>query len=212
MVYCFALAIFALVEGIDHRIIKFSDAGARCAAVSLCQRCIKHGDVPCGLERLFLFLIPTLAVLALMPLAAELIPVSYNSKVFGTDYNYTHPVLFQVHEIRYLPLVAIVLLTISFVVLRFKKQERVLWSKVFFVAGAGALGFSFFRLVLFQVYRDNLTWFVAWEELTEFMFMVGVGVVLWAFWRSGPGRHGRGLQSQTTQTKPVGGLENDPGR
>jgi hypothetical protein len=40
-----------------------------------------------------------------------------------------------------------------------------------------------FRLVLFQVYRDNLTWFVFWEEVTELIYIVGVGAVLWIFRR-----------------------------
>ena len=72
----------------------------------------------------------------------------------------------------------------SLVVLFLKKNEPVLWSKLFLAAGVGALGFSFFRLVFVQVYRDNLAWFSFWEEVTELIFVAGVGLVLWLF------RHG----------------------
>ena len=59
-----------------------------------------------------------------------------------------------------------------------------LWSKFFLAAGVGALGFSCFRLVFVQVYRDNLAWFSFWEEVTELIFVVGAALVLWIF------RHG----------------------
>ena len=44
---------YALLDGLDRRIIMLSDASRRCAAIGLCGRCIKHADVPCGLRRLF---------------------------------------------------------------------------------------------------------------------------------------------------------------
>ena len=56
-----------------------------------------------------------------------------------------------------------------------------LWSKVFFAAGMGTMGFSFLRLVLFHAFRDNLVWFGAWEEVTELLFVLGVGATLWIF-------------------------------
>ena len=56
-----------------------------------------------------------------------------------------------------------------------------LWSKIFFAAGIGAMGFSFFRLFLLHCYRDNLVWFAAWEEITEMLFILGVTLVLWTF-------------------------------
>lgn len=181
MVLCFGLTLFALLEGLDRRLIRLSDPEGRCAAVGLCQRCIKHADVPCGLRRLFLFLIPAAMVVALAPLVAELVPVSYNTRIFGDFYNYSHPVVYQVYEVRYLPLAAMVLLAISLAILAWKQRNAVLWSKVFFAAGAGAIGFSFFRLVFFHAYRDNLVWFGAWEEITELLFVAAVALVLWVF-------------------------------
>ncbi len=49
---------------------------------------------------------------------------------------------------------------------------------MFFSAGTGFLGFGFFRLIFFGVYRDNLVWPNFWEELTELMYVAGVGFVL----------------------------------
>ena len=46
------------------------------------------------------------------------------------------------------------------------------------------MGFGLFRLVLLQVYRDNLVWYAAWEEVTELLFVLSAGLVLWIF------RHG----------------------
>jgi rhodanese-related sulfurtransferase len=184
MVLCFGLTAFAILEGIDHRLIGLSDLNARCAALGLCQRCVKHADVPCGFRRLFLFLIPAAAIVSLAPLCAQLAAVSYNTRIFGTFYNYSHSIVYQVFEVRYLPAVAALLLTASLLLLQFKRNNPVLWSKVFFAAGAGAIGFSFFRLVMFHAYRDNLVWYAAWEEITELLFIVGVGIVLWIF------RHG----------------------
>jgi rhodanese-related sulfurtransferase len=181
MVLCFGLTTYALLEGIDQRLIKLSDPQARCAALGLCHRCIKHADVPCGLRRVFLFLIPAMIIIALAPLSAALVPVSYNTTIFGTFYNYSHPVLCQIFETRYLPATAVVLFTTSLGILRYARKNPVLWSKVFFSAGFGAIGFSFFRLLVFHAYRDNLVWFGAWEEVTELLFILGVGLVLWVF-------------------------------
>lgn len=184
MVLCFGLTTFALLEGVDHRLIEFSEPEAKCAALALCRRCIKYTDAPCGLKRTFLVTIPALMVVCAMPLCADFITTSYNSRVFGTFYNFAHPVVYQIYEIRYCPAVALVLFGASLAVLTMKKNEPVLWSKLFLAAGAGALGFSFFRLAFAQFYRDNLAWFTFWEEITELIFVAGAGLVLWIF------RHG----------------------
>ncbi len=184
MVLCFGLSAFALVEAADRRLVKFSDPEARCAAAGLCRRCAKHADAPCGLRRTFLFLLPALMLLCGVPLLADFITVSYNTEILGTFYNFSHPVLYQIYEIRYCPAAALTLLGVSLAVLALKRRDPVAWSKVFFAAGVGALGFSFFRLVFVQVYRDDLAWFTFWEETTEAIFLLGVGLLLWLF------RHG----------------------
>lgn len=184
MVFCFGLTTFALLEAVDHRLVKYSDAESRCAALSLCRRCIKYADTPCGLRRTFLFMIPALMVLCGAPLSADFILPAYNTRILGTFYSLGHPVIHQVFEIRYCPAVALGLLIASLAVLMFKKRDAVQWSKLFLAAGLGALGFSYFRLAFVQIYRDNLVWYSFWEEITELIFVAGAGLVLWFF------RHG----------------------
>jgi hypothetical protein len=181
MVLCFGLTTYALLEGIDLRLLRLSAPDARCAAAGLCRRCVKHADAPCGLRRVFQFLLPALMIVALAPLCAGLLPVSYNTTVFGTFYNYSHPIVHQVFEMRYLPAAAFVLLGVSLALLRPARQDPMLWSKVFLAAGVGAMGFGFFRMFLVHCYRDNLVWFAAWEEITELLFVLGVAIVLWTF-------------------------------
>ncbi len=181
MVGCMGLTVFAFFEGLDRRLIKLSDPEAGCAALSLCHRCHKYAPAPCGLRRLFLLFIPVLALLALMPLTAATHAVAYRTRILGADYLYSHPVVYQLFEIRYCPVAAMGLFAVSFLLLRFKREEPVAWSKAFFAGGFGFLGFGFFRLVLFHAYRDNLVWFGFWEELTELMFIASVAAVLWIF-------------------------------
>jgi hypothetical protein len=122
-------------------------------------------------------------ILCFMPLTAVLLPVSYNTLILGTLYNYSHAVVHQIYEIRILPLMAFVLFAVSWCLLRYRKQEPVAWSKAFFAAGTGALGFSLFRMILLHTYSDNLVWFAAWEEITELIFILGTGIVLIIFWQ-----------------------------
>ena len=64
MVVCFGFAAYAFLEGIDLRIIRFSAENEKCAALSLCDGCIKYTDAPCGLKRLFMVLIPAMSVVS----------------------------------------------------------------------------------------------------------------------------------------------------
>jgi rhodanese-related sulfurtransferase len=181
MVLSFAFAAYAAFEGIDSRLIHYSDPEGRCAAVPLCHGCIKHADVPCGLKRTFLLAIPILIVLAAMPLCAEPLGIAYNTRVLGTLYTYTHPVVHQVFEIRLCPLAAMLLLTVSLAILLVRRDDPVRPAKVFFAGGLGCLGFSFLRMIIFHVYQDNQVWFTAWEELTELAFIAATAGMLWIF-------------------------------
>jgi rhodanese-related sulfurtransferase len=182
MVLTFAYTIYALLEGLDARLIHYSDAG-RCAAGGLCHGCIKHAQVSCGLRRLFLMLTPATALLAGVPLLASFRTTAYNTSIFGVLHTYTHPILEQVYEWRFLPVVAVALLSASFFVLWLVERHPTPLAKILFAAGAGALGFSFFRLVLVACYSDHLVWFDAWEETTELMYTLLVGGVLIVFHR-----------------------------
>ncbi len=183
MMVSFGFFTYAILEALDQRIIHYSDPEEKCAVLSLCHQCIKDGAVFCKLTRMLYFLIPSFIVLAFIPLLASIFSVSYNTTIFDVFYNYSHPVIYQVFEIRYCPIYAVMLFITSFLVLLLKKNNAVGLSKVLFAAGMGPLGFAFLRLILFSLYQDNLVWFNFWEELTELMFIVGVGFTLWIFQR-----------------------------
>jgi len=181
MVAGFGFATYAIFQGIDSRLIHLSDPGRKCAALIMCRACIKYGDHPCRLKQMFYFVIPAAAVLAVIPFSSSFKAVSYNTHIWGTFYNFSHPVLYQIYEIRYCPVFAIILFLVSFLVLRLKKNNAIEWAKIFFSAGAGALGFGLLRLILFSLHSDDLVWFDSWEEVTELLFVAGVCVTLWAF-------------------------------
>ena len=173
MVVAFGFFIYAIIEGLDSRVIRLSAWGQRCAALELCGPCIKSEDVDCGARKILLLLIPVAFILAFIPLQVEFSPVSYNSVILGTPYNYSHPILYQIFEKRYCPILALTLLAIAFVIL-WRQPRRSLspYMWVLFTAGLGALTFSFFRLLLGMVYENNLIWSTFWEELTELVFVI----------------------------------------
>ncbi len=182
MVLTFGYTTYALLEGIDRRLIHFSDE-TRCAASGLCHGCIKHVPMGCGLRRVFLLLVPGTAVLAAIPLFSSFREFGYNTMIFGAAHVYRHPLLHQYYELRYLPWAAIVLLGACFAVLLLIERHPVPFSKMLFAAAAGAIGFSFFRLVLVAVFVDNQVWFAAWEEATELLYVALAGGILLIFRR-----------------------------
>jgi len=181
MVLAFTFFVYALLEGLDTRVVSFSDSAKPCAAVKICPACYKNGNAPCGLKRLFLLLIPLSIVIAFMPLCAPLKAISYNTDILGAICNLSHDLAYLVYEIRYCPIAAMTLFTVAFLVLAFKKESPVALSKVWFSFGAGALAFGMMRWVLLGVYQDRMTWFTAWEEITELIFILATGITLWLF-------------------------------
>ncbi len=180
MVLAFAFTVYALLEGIDSRLVHFSD-DTRCAASPLCGCCVKHGDVPCGLRLLFMLLLPALAVLAALPLSAEVHADIYNTRILGVLHTYRHPVINQIYELRILPIAAIVLLAACLIVVWRVEQRPFPVSKILFSAAAGAMGFSLFRLMVVAPFANDQVWFVAWEETTELLYVAVIAGVLLIF-------------------------------
>jgi hypothetical protein len=177
----FAFVSWAAMEGVDGRLIHFSAAKDRCAAIPLCRRCIKYADEPCGFRRLFLFTVPASAVLALLPLTADFKLTSYGSNVLGSLVCYSHTAASQLFELRFCPALALALFAASWLALRFKRNDPVPWSKLLFAAGLGPLGFGTMRMALVATFSDDLMWFETWEEWTELLFVLGVAAALWIF-------------------------------
>lgn len=181
MLVSFSLASFALLEGLDRRVLGLSDSDRRCAATSLCGRCIKHAPVPCGLRRAFLILIPGLMAIALVLPTSDWQGTSYNTSVFGQLYNYAHLYIYQVFENWYCAAAAVLALGISLILLVWGGQAAIAPAKLFFAAGVGPLGFGLLRCALGGLYDENRVWYLFWEEFTELLFIAGVVLLLWNF-------------------------------
>ncbi len=194
MLLAFSFITYALLEGFDRRILQLSDPHHKCAALGLCKTCIKYTGASCGLKRTFFLIIPALALVALIPLTAAWQSVSYNTIIFGTFYNYSHPVVHQQMEILYCPLAALALLAASLLVLMFKKENPLGPAKVVFAGGVGCLGFALLRATFFRLPGSDLMWSVFWEEATEWLFIIGVCAILWIF--------RQGLMLQATRNVP----------
>jgi hypothetical protein len=182
MVLSFAFGIHALLEGMDGRIIHYSDAG-RCALAGMCVGCAKHADVPCGLRRAFMVMLPILAVAAAMPLCSSLRDTAYSTQVLGATHVYRHPLVHQVYELRYLPAAAIALFGACLLTVRFVERRAIPISKLLFAAAGGAMGFSLFRMLLVASYIDNQVWFAVCEEMLEFLSIAAICGMLVLFRR-----------------------------
>jgi len=181
MLLCFGFTAFAVLEGIDRRILMLSDPGRRCAAVGLCRACMKHADVPCGLKQTFYLVIPALIVIALMLPVADWQDNSYTTLVFGQLYHYAHLRVYQQFENWYCAAAAIAMFAASLAILALKKHNPIAPAKIALAAGIGPLGFGMLRMVLGGAYDQNRVWYLFWEETTELLFILGVCFVLWTF-------------------------------
>jgi len=181
MVICFGFVTYALFHGVDKYVIHYSDQSKKCAFLGLCAQCFKYEAVSCVLIKIFIFISLATSVISLMPLFAELKMISYNTEIWRTLYNYSHPVIYQIFEVRYCPIIAGLAFASAGLILLTKKDDPLPLAKIVFAAGCGSAGFSFFRFILFHGYQDNLVWMEFWEEITEFIFIGGVAFLLWQF-------------------------------
>jgi hypothetical protein len=182
MVLAFGFTALAVIEALDERILGVRDRSVSCAALTVCPACYKHRQgVRCGAHNLTIHLIPLVIVVALMPLLAPIHDVSYNTTIVGTPYNYHHPAVLQIFELRYLPVAAIALLAAAFVVLRRAPSPDAPTGRLLLALGVGFLGFSLFRLIIHGVYLERLAWFIVTEEVLELLSVVLIGIVLWLF-------------------------------
>lgn len=181
MVLCLALIGYAFLEGFDRRVIHVTQARRRCALLPLCRSCYKTHDVPCGMKRTFMLITLAIAALAFIPLSASLDATSYNGRLFGVLFNFSHPGIHQFYEIRYLPVVALGFLAVALLLLLYNRKDPIVLARIPFSAGAGALGYSLLMLMLYAAFRSNLVWYLFWEEGTELLLIVAIGVFLWIF-------------------------------
>ncbi len=183
MFVSFSFIAYAVLEGVDHRILGLSDPERRCTALRLCGACSKHADVPCGLHRCFYLLLAALLAITLIVPTADWHDNSYNTLIFGASYNYGHLRVFQQVENWYYPAVAMVLFSVSLTILFVQRRDPIPAAKLAFAAGLGPLGFGMFRMLLGAAYDQHRVWFLVWEETTEFLLISGICGLLWIFHR-----------------------------
>lgn len=154
---------------------------ASCALHPLCGTCTKTARSACRLRRMAQLLVPLLAIVALLPCTAELQGSAYTTLVLGMLHGYGHPVLHQLFELRYLPVVACALFLSCEVTLLWGKRAAAELAPLLFSAGMGALGFSYLRMMLVAPFAHDQLWFAFWEETTELIYIGAVVAVLWLF-------------------------------
>lgn len=182
MVAAFGFIAFALLEGLDRRVLQYSDPQKRCAFAGICGECVKGQGGRCRLRQLFQLTSLAMGMAALIPLSSALREVSYNASIFGTLYHYTRLGVHQWFEVRYCPALAVGLFVAGFVIVQRSAEPQIPYlARVLVCAGIGATGFSLFRLFFGAAFESNLAWAASWEELTELLLMVVVAYVLWLF-------------------------------
>jgi len=149
----------------------------------LCGRCWKKEQVSCGVQRLFLFLAPALALMALMPLCTPLQRLDVVGGVFLSEVRWAKGLEAQLIEFRLYPLVACVLLL--WTTIQLARGDRVALERAQrpFFYGFGFVSYSLMRYLLFFAYLARPTWSNWWEELTELIAVGAVAVLLWVFRR-----------------------------
>ncbi len=178
-----ALMPWGLFRLLDDRVLHLSDPQARCTVQRLCGRCWKKEQVSCGLQRLFLLVAPALALVALMPLSGRLHRIDLLLPTFGTDVHWFKGVPAQLVEFRLFPLLAVGLFLWTTLSLLLGGKAALERAQLPFFAGFGVLSYSLLRFFLFAAYERMPAWANWWEEVTETIAIVGVGVLLWVFRR-----------------------------
>jgi len=182
MALAFGLAAYALLEGLDMRVLHLSQADKHCSMLPVCGDCAKYRDVRCGLRRMAQLVGITLIVLAMIPLLSPFNLTSNNTQIFGFNHYYVRPLVHQWFEARYSPSVAILLTLSALLVMQYTPRTAIHpLARLFLCGGVGFLGFSIFRVMLGMVFAEALVWAIFWEELTELMFIGAVIFILWIF-------------------------------
>ena len=180
MMIAFGFMVYAVMDFTDRHVLHFTDRGTGCVFLRFCHACSKSSPSSCTIRRLVLFLIPAAGILCLLPISAPIKDLLCIGTVFYNDVLFAHPVLQQWFEIRIYPGVALLFYLVAWLTLLRGKEEWWDGCKLLLAAATGILGFSLMRLTLFWVFSDNILWANTWEEITEFLFVLGAGIFFYA--------------------------------
>lgn len=182
MTMSFGFVIFAVMYGMDERLLRLSAAERPCVFLPLCKGCVKYNQTSCNMHKLIQWGVGAIAGLAFIPILARPLNTSYSTHILGNQYHYCRLLLSQYFESRYLPVIVLVFCIGTLLTMQINRDNPFPLIAHIFLAGAiGALGFSIFRLMLGAVYNNNLIWADFWEEVTELMFVAMAAIVLWIY-------------------------------
>lgn len=183
MVFSLGFLSYSIMEALDDGLLHYSNPQQRCALVSRCKKCIKTTHGACLLRRLFSWMMPLFAGLAVMPLVAQPLNFSLRTEVFGLPRLLTHLLPIQWYELRFSPSAALAFMLCAWLALIWRGQTPggLTISKILLSIAFGYLSFAFMRLIFAFFYREMLVWFAFWEEFTELILVLGILVVLGLF-------------------------------
>jgi hypothetical protein len=177
----FGLVAYGLMKGIDSRIVNFTYKDKKCAMLGLCRQCYKYAQASCNVRLLLLFAVTATGMIASMPLMADLTSVYYKGAMFGETEVFGMAPVQQIIATRVFPLVGLVFILSSLVTLLVRREEGIGVSEKLFATGLGPIGFSLLSFITFWSFQKHLLWAEFWEEFSELLFVVAVGVVLFIF-------------------------------
>lgn len=175
-----ALLPYALFDLADRRLLHLTAPASPCLALRFCGRCFKRDPVACGAHRLFLFAVPILALVSLIPFCLPLQSGEVRVAVLGSQVAYAQSLLLELVQFRLLPLLAVASYAAAFALLALGER----WTRraaVPFFAALGMSSFALLRFALTRTFAAAPTWADTWEELTELAAIAAVGALLWIF-------------------------------
>ncbi len=180
MVGMFFLLFWGLVVFFDERVVHYLDPEKPCVFQRHCKNCWKKEDVSCGLHRLALYLLPSLAFVALIPVTMPIRPFGISMPVFLSDVLWLKDFWNLCLEFRVYPILAALFFTISFFLVR-RGRPALLTSQPPFFLALGLASYSYFRFGLLLTFNENQAWADWWEESTEFILVAMVILLLEVF-------------------------------
>lgn len=171
---------WGLVQIMEERVMGFANPEACCTMQKLCGHCWKREAVSCVLQRFYLAVTVSLAILSVLPLTQPLMQREAIAQIFGTPVRWSYLLELQLVDFRVFPALGLLCFLESFVEL-LGGPRSVHKAHPWFFAGLGFTGFSLFRFFLLESTRRAFTWSFFWEEATVLLAVLAIGIFLWMF-------------------------------
>lgn len=186
---------WGLMNFVDNRMLHFTDLESRCTVRGFCTKCTKTSSYSCPVIQLFKIITAAFVVISAIPLTAPLLNRHTVSPVFSSNILFSYGLENQITDFRIMPVIAMILFGVTFLILTLSRTNGVNKSKPFFFSAMGFMGFSLFRFFLHESFRRAPVWADFWEETTELIAILGIGIFLFVM------RHRLGIFSRYTPPK-----------